>query len=314
MLTFSDKIKHFFHIVSNIRPIVWIGLYVCLTPIFATLYWILPDGQFRIPDNAGTDWGSWLYYSVVTITTLGFGDYTPAHGWAQAITAIEVMCGLVFLGFFLNAVGSMKSEIDVESEIEKQRRLHFSMEKDKLLKSIPSILHSINLFLDYCYVVTTPVDKRKEDEDYNPEFKFNDLRDLFKPADLSFDKTDIPAVVRLVKCATHTSLTLDSLQSRVDLSLWPDVLENCFGFVAAYQIFSNSDILFSDPRHIVSSDSENFKETEKNLSKEIAEWNENTNPSLNSDLKPIVELYYFIKENADFASKIETELTSILKS
>ena len=100
--SFSDKVRHFFHVVSNIRPIVWIGIYVCITPIFALIYWALPDGQFRIPDNAGTDYGSWLYYSIVTITTLGFGDYTPAHGWAQAVTAIEVMCGLIFLGFFLN--------------------------------------------------------------------------------------------------------------------------------------------------------------------------------------------------------------------
>ena len=26
--TVSDKVRHFFHVVSNIRPIVWIGLYV----------------------------------------------------------------------------------------------------------------------------------------------------------------------------------------------------------------------------------------------------------------------------------------------
>ena len=102
----SNRVRHFFHVVSNIRPIVWIGLYVVVTPVFALIYMALPDWQFRIPDGAGTDFGSWLYYSIVTITTLGFGDYTPAHGWAQAVTAVEVMCGLIFLGLFLNAVGN----------------------------------------------------------------------------------------------------------------------------------------------------------------------------------------------------------------
>ena len=105
----SNKLKHFWKVVSNVRPIVWICLYICLMPLFALVYYLMPDGQFRIPQDAGTDFGSWLYYSIVTITTLGFGDYTPAHGWAQAVTAIEVMCGLIFLGFFLNSVGSMKS-------------------------------------------------------------------------------------------------------------------------------------------------------------------------------------------------------------
>ena len=103
----SNRIRHFFHVISNVRPIIWIGSYIALMPVFALIYWALPDTQFRIPDGAGTDFGSWLYYSIVTITTLGFGDYTPAHGWAQAVTAIEVMCGLTILGFFLNAVGSM---------------------------------------------------------------------------------------------------------------------------------------------------------------------------------------------------------------
>ena len=217
--TFSQRLSHFFHVVSTIRPIVWIGLYVCITPLFAVVYWALPLSQFRIPEGAGTDYGSWLYYSIVTITTLGFGDYTPAHIWAQAVTAIEVVCGLVFLGFFLNAVGSMKSEIDIESEIEKQKQLHFEMEKEKLLKSTPMIIHSLNTFMAYCYEVTTPPDKRTGEEvAYNKDFSFTDLAGLFEPTDLPFDRTNLPAVERLMKSASQTSLALDSLQQRIDLT------------------------------------------------------------------------------------------------
>lgn len=74
--TLSVRLRHFFHIISNIRPIVWIALYVSLMPIFAYIYSQLPDYQFRVPDGADRDYGAWLYYSIVTITTLGFGDYT----------------------------------------------------------------------------------------------------------------------------------------------------------------------------------------------------------------------------------------------
>lgn len=70
----SNKLKHFWKVVSNVRPIVWICLYICLMPLFALVYYLMPDGQFRIPQDAGTDFGSWLYYSIVTITTLGFGE------------------------------------------------------------------------------------------------------------------------------------------------------------------------------------------------------------------------------------------------
>lgn len=313
----SNKIRHFFHVVSNIRPIIWIGAYVLLMPIFAFIYWGLPDSQFRIPDGAGTDYWSWLYYSIVTITTLGFGDYTPAHAWAQAVTAVEVMCGLVILGFFLNAVGSMKSEIDVESEIEKQKQAHFSLEKEKLMLCIPTIIHSLNTFLAYCYAVTTPLAKRNdEDVKYNPDFTFNDMADLFKPSGLPFDNTRLPAVARLVKCAAHTSLNLDSIQNRLDLTLWPDVLEDCFAFVANYQMFSSTDSLSGQASSILSAADATTDETaaEQKISAEISASKATPDISKAGDLQPVVELYFFIKENANRAIQLEKTLSQLANS
>lgn len=207
----SNRIRHLFHVISNVRPIIWMGLYLCLIPIFALIYHWLPDGQFRIPDAGGVDYGSWLYYSIVTITTLGFGDYTPCGAGAQAVTAIEVGFGLAVMGFFLNAVGSMKSEIDIDTEVEKQRLLHESLENDKLLKSIPMLLHKINQYLSHCNQPST--DGSKEHV----------------------------RLSTILKSGSITALCLDSLQNRVDLALWPELLENCFSFVASYQMFSVED-------------------------------------------------------------------------
>lgn len=312
----SQHLAHFFHVVSNIRPVVWIGLYICVTPIFALIYWALPDGMFRIPDGASSDYGAWLYYSIVTITTLGFGDYTPDHPAAQAFTAIEVMCGLIFLGLFLNAVGSMKSEIDVESEIEKQKALHLAQETDKLRNSFPMVLNSINIFIAYCYAVTTPVSKRNDDDmEFNPDFKFNDLSDLFLPSGLPFDRTSLPAVERLMHATSKTSLVLDSLQQRVDLTLWPELLEECFSFVATYQMFSNTDLMFRNPDRIVlSTDSNDPADVEKILSQKIAEWKPGIENQIDPDLKSVEELYNFIKENSEVAKKIEVTMTTILSN
>lgn len=305
MLTsISNRLRHFFHVVSNVRPIVWIGLYVLLMPIFAFIYWGLPDSQFRIPDGATTDYGSWLYYSIVTITTLGFGDYTPAHGWAQGVTAVEVMCGLIILGFFLNAVGSMKSEIDVESELEKQRLLHKAEEKEKLVKTIPSLMHTLNTFLAYCYAVTTPGrDKDDGAGDFNPDFSFSDLSGMFAPSGLPIDHSTKPAVERLMSCASRTSLFIDSLQTRVDLTLWPALLEDCFGFVANYQLFSAVDIF--NP----------VNETEAEKKSLAAEISEVKDPAAAGErLRPVVELYHFIRENGALARDIETKITSLVSA
>ncbi len=303
----SNGTKHFFHVVSNVRPIVWIGLYVAITPIFALIYWALPDTQFRIPDGSATDYGSWLYYSIVTITTLGFGDYTPAHGWAQAVTAVEVMCGLVLLGFFLNAVGAMKSEIDVESEIEKQKAAHFSLEKEKLMKTIPSLMHLLNTFLAYCYAVTTPAKRRDESPKYNPDFQFSDMQDFDKPSGLPFDASNKAAVTRLLSISSQTSLALDSLQNRIDITLWPELLDDSFRFVANTQMFTSEEELNDHAHKLNPTD----KESPKGLSSKIAGYSGIPDRHEEGDLHPLAELYYYIKENAQAAINLESALTRI---
>lgn len=281
---FLDKLSysslHFFHVLSNIRPIFWIGLYIAVTPLFALIYWILPEGQFRIPDENPMDYGSCLYYSIVTITTLGFGDYTPTHGWSQAVTACEVMTGLIVLGLFLNAVGSMKSEIDVSSALEKQRLLHFNAEKDKLLKNTPLIIHHVNNFLTNCYLATTPIDKRTiSDPVYNPDFTIEDMADILKPSTLTDASSTRPVVEELILSATRTSLFLDSVQNRVDITLWPDLLESFFSFVANEQMFEAKNKIYE------------------------------TNATLSPDDREA--LYNFIKKNASSAMQIESSLTRL---
>ncbi|MCK5059517.1 MAG: two pore domain potassium channel family protein, partial [Candidatus Aminicenantes bacterium] len=41
---------------------------------------------------------SFLYYSVVTFTTLGFGDIIPKSGWLQFWVMLEVTLGYIMLG------------------------------------------------------------------------------------------------------------------------------------------------------------------------------------------------------------------------
>lgn len=267
----SNKLQHFFHVVSNIRPIFWITLYLCLVPLFAFFYWLLPEGQFRIPDFGGTNYGDWVYYSIVTLTTLGFGDYTPCAAGSQWITAIEVLCGLVTIGLFLNAVGSMKSEIDVESELEKQRILHQATETDKLKKNTSILIYKLNQFLSYCYAVTTPLDERKSHLQFNDDFSIDDMQDMNKPSGLPDDPSGRSAIEGLMKCSASLSLFLDSLQSRIDLTLWPDLLEDCFAFVANYQMLSADE----------------------------------------TTSRPTEELVHFIRSNALLARNIETELTKL---
>jgi uncharacterized protein YjbI with pentapeptide repeats len=47
-----------------------------------------------------------LYYSVVTLTTLGYGDVVPASGHAQAVASLQTVLGYVGLGGFLSILAN----------------------------------------------------------------------------------------------------------------------------------------------------------------------------------------------------------------
>lgn len=65
---------------------------------FSLLYALLPmteavwnNGQFPIQSTDA------MYFSGVTITTLGYGDFSPAHWYPQFLTVYEVFCGFILL-------------------------------------------------------------------------------------------------------------------------------------------------------------------------------------------------------------------------
>jgi voltage-gated potassium channel len=64
--------------------------------------------------NSITTIGQALYFSVVTITTLGYGDIRPITWQGRALTSIEPIMGIVLLiviaGLFFVEMGRRKDE------------------------------------------------------------------------------------------------------------------------------------------------------------------------------------------------------------
>jgi hypothetical protein len=81
------------------RPLCIGAIYLLLIPLFGFVYYLNP--YFWL--NPLTFTQSW-YFSVVTITTLGYGDITPQTEMARTLTSLEAVLGIVVIGFFLNAV------------------------------------------------------------------------------------------------------------------------------------------------------------------------------------------------------------------
>jgi len=88
-----------------VRPLMaFIMFYALLVVVFACLYRIADltarEPQFTLHAiRARVSFVDSLYYSVATITTLGFGDIVPTSYLARAITAVEVVSGILMLLF-----------------------------------------------------------------------------------------------------------------------------------------------------------------------------------------------------------------------
>jgi hypothetical protein len=68
---------------------------------FALIEWCAP-GSFAASSGAGIDWQQMVYFSYVTLTTLGYGDITPVGFYAQSFVTFEAIGGTLYTVILLS--------------------------------------------------------------------------------------------------------------------------------------------------------------------------------------------------------------------
>jgi len=65
-------------------------LYGLLITVFSTFYYTI--ALIYYPH---TSYFEWFYFSVITLTTVGYGDVTPINGFMKALVSIESFIGYI---------------------------------------------------------------------------------------------------------------------------------------------------------------------------------------------------------------------------
>ena len=86
----------------------WAGWSFLLASLFALLFWHLGSDAFNT-QHLKFNFLTMFYYSVVTFTTLGYGDIIPKTSTAAMCVTIEVILGYVMLGGLITIFASKLS-------------------------------------------------------------------------------------------------------------------------------------------------------------------------------------------------------------
>jgi voltage-gated potassium channel len=68
---------------------------------FSLMEGLVPGSVFSAPGNHAEAWNKIYYFSLSTLTTLGYGDLVPASAFARTWAALESALGVLYLAVFM---------------------------------------------------------------------------------------------------------------------------------------------------------------------------------------------------------------------
>jgi voltage-gated potassium channel Kch len=122
-------LSHIQNVLTGVEkpvPVVLITIFnlVLLILAFAWIYSMIGIIDNRPGPGSGEEvyeFGTCVYFSMVTLTTLGYGDYIP-QGAGQYLAAIEAMTGYIILGLLASSSATI---------LQRQAREHEKHERKK---------------------------------------------------------------------------------------------------------------------------------------------------------------------------------------
>jgi hypothetical protein len=101
----------------HLSPKTYGLVYFFYIPVFGILYYWLPT------IDCNGSWRDSLYFSVVTLSTLGYGEITPKSDLAKLAVSVQTLLGILTIGLFLNALAELRSKLEFQRVSENNTRI-----------------------------------------------------------------------------------------------------------------------------------------------------------------------------------------------
>jgi hypothetical protein len=78
--------------------VLYLNIAILFGVIDSVIASLIPDAYANLPKGNYDTIGSMVYFSLITLTTTGYGDLTPVHPFARSLAALEAVIGQFYMG------------------------------------------------------------------------------------------------------------------------------------------------------------------------------------------------------------------------
>lgn len=214
--------------IINYKPVFYACSYIVLAALFSLIFYVW--GHYLGISNEGVDS---IYLSLVTITTLGFGDITPSTDLGKIIVSLEALFGIITIGLFLNSLSHAYS-----AEL-KQNEDNLAKERKETLRKALEI--HVCLILDV-FMSGNPFAWDKHAKNSASIEDVEDFaRNIYKTISAKNTKVDrlqIKALLETVDQNYDTFLSLTPVAAEVSTDIlieWSSIISNVRNLRQQYQ-------------------------------------------------------------------------------
>lgn len=244
--------------------------------------------NFRLEGNEDGNLGTFMYFSSITMTTLGYGDIVPITILSRIISSFQSILGLVIIGFFLNSLTSKQIK---EFEIEKERKIMLT--KILTYNEVRIFtLKLINIWIE-AYNGILPTEEIREINELISNKTFDDIRFFFDITKKSPIKSEYEWNIYLEKKVNEILKTGNKILDRYNGNLDYRLIETISELIGENYIFKtlckirNNSLLYKELNVEIKSNLKEYFDSQndtdlKNI-KEMIKWCNEENKKLSKE-------------------------------
>ena len=293
------------------QVIKYIILYIIIILLFAFFYYLQGEIGIKTSDNS---YLNMLYFSVVTITTLGYGDVIPINVFTKLLVSIESILGIFILGIILNAIWKIYTDY-TENQYKKELKSENQRQNDEKLKSYTKYFKiKTEKLLNQILLTTTPAKDRGNKDGKDIEiFDFNDLVDIFLPSMVVTKSLFSTSIEDLLNIENEFINEIKYLIANYNFESFRELYTNLHQYLEEDELDEYKNAIFSYKKLITEgSGKTSFQEQIEKIIKK-ATPNPSTEDYPGNIVTPIIIFYYSLKRKIKIVLKIHENINNISK-